>query len=142
MRWWSVNQTIPAVLLCGSHDLDLREFRSLISRQGYEVQTALNPVNAIRRARASGFKAAVLLVASGDPDWLESIPVLNDLFPALPLIVVADQDCLETERKAREGRIFYYLLRPVDIPEVRAVLKDATGHASLHQGGQTYGTNE
>ncbi len=129
MRWISADSMIPEVLLCGSHDLDLREFRSLISRQGYEVQTALNPFNAIRRARVSGFRAVILLLESGDPDWLESIPVLNDLFPALPIIVVADQDCLETERKAREGKIFYYLLRPVDVPEVRAVLKDAVAHA-------------
>jgi DNA-binding NtrC family response regulator len=141
MNW--LNQRSPEILLCGSDDVFLREFRVLISRQGYEVQSAVNPVNAIRRARTSGFKAVVLLLDNGNADWLESIPVLNDLFPGLPIIVVADQDCLETERKAREGRIFYYLLKPVDQVEVKAVLRDATAHPSqAAREDESYGTNQ
>ncbi len=114
------------VLICGSESRDLAELRQLIGRQGYSVETARTPVNAIRRTRVSPFQAAVFLLDDGDEAWLETITAFNDLFPALPVIVLAYHDSLETERRARQRKIFYYLLRPVDGAEIKAVLRDAT----------------
>jgi len=114
------------ILVCGSQSRDLAELRQLISKQGYSVETARTPVNAIQRTRVSPFQAVVFLVDGGDEAWLETITAFNDLFPALPVIVMADHASLETERRARQRRIFYYLLRPVDGVELSAVLRDAT----------------
>jgi len=114
------------ILICGSENRDLTELRHLIGRQGYSVETARTPVNAIQRTRVSPFQAAVFLLDDGDEAWLETITAFNDLFPALPVIVLADHESLETERRARQCKIFYYLLRPVDGAEMKAVLQDAT----------------
>ena len=68
----------------------------------------------------------VFLLDDADEAWLETITAFNDLFPALPVIVLANDGSLETERRARQRKIFYYLLRPVDGAEIKAVLRDAT----------------
>jgi len=114
------------ILICGSENRDVAELRHLIGGQGYAVETARTPVNAIQRTRVSSFQAVVFLLDGGDEAWLETITAFNDLFPALPVIVLADNGSLETERRARQRKIFYYLLRPVDEAEMEAVLRDAT----------------
>lgn len=114
------------VLICGSEGRDLAELRQLIARQGYSVETARTPVNAIRRTRVSAFEAVVFVLDDEDEAWLETITAFNDLFPSLPVIVLAGHGSLETERRARQRKIFYYLLRPVDGAEISAVLRDAT----------------
>jgi len=117
------------VLICGSESHGLAELRQLIGGQGYVVETARTPVSAIRRTRVSLFQAVVFLLDDEDESWLETITAFNDLFPALPVIVLADHGSLETERRARQRKIFYYLLRPVDGAEIKAVLRDATAAA-------------
>ena len=114
------------VLICGSESRDLADLRQLIGKQGYSVETARTPVNAIQRTRVSLFQAAVFLLDQDDEAWFETITAFNDLFPTLPVIVLADHASLETERRARQSKIFYYLLRPVDGAEIKAVLRDAT----------------
>jgi ABC-type uncharacterized transport system permease subunit len=44
---------------------------------------------------------------------------------------VAEPESLETERLVRQGRIFYYLLKPVDMVEIKAVLRDASEKAGV-----------
>ena len=56
------------VLICGSESRDLAELRQLIGRQGYSVETARTPVNAIQQTRVSPFQAAVFLLDEGDED--------------------------------------------------------------------------
>lgn len=114
------------VLICGSESRDVAELCQLIGSQGYLVETASTPVSAIQRTRLTPFQAAVVLLGDKDEAWLEAITAFNDLFPTLPVIVLANHASLETERRVRQRRVFYYLLRPVDGTEMKAVLRDAT----------------
>ena len=97
------------ILIGGFQEDDLAEFRRQVSEQGRQVRAAAHPVSAIEKAASSGVKALVVLLGAEDREWLEFIPVFNHLFPGIPVIVVAAQDSLETERQARQGKIFYYL---------------------------------
>ena len=42
----------------------------------------------------------------------------------MPVIIVAEEDSLELERRARGKSIFYYLVHPIDPSEVEALLKN------------------
>lgn len=62
---------------------------------------------------------------------LEIIPVIHTAREGLPVIVIADEDSLDLERRARSRSIFYYLVHPVDPAEVAAVLKDVLRRAAV-----------
>jgi len=55
---------------------------------------------------------------------LESIEMVHVVDRTLPVIAVADEDSIELERRAREARIFYYLVEPVQKEEFAAVIDD------------------
>jgi len=61
---------------------------------------------------------------------LEVIPVIHTAREGLPVIVIADEDSLDLERRARSRSIFYYLVRPVNPVEVAAVLRDVLRRAA------------
>jgi DNA-binding NtrC family response regulator len=61
---------------------------------------------------------------------LEVIPVIHTAREGLPVIVIADEDSLDLERRARSRSIFYYFVRPVNPTEVAAVLKDVLRHTT------------
>lgn len=56
-------------------------------------------------------------------DHLDVIPVLRAVRGDLPVVIVAEEDSLELERRARQQSIFYYLVHPVDRSEVEALFK-------------------
>lgn len=62
---------------------------------------------------------------------LEVIPVIHTAREGLPVIVIADEDSLDLERRARSRSIFYYLVHPVNPAEVAAVLKDVLRRAAV-----------
>jgi DNA-binding NtrC family response regulator len=61
---------------------------------------------------------------------LDVIPMIHAVGKGPPVIVVADEDSLDLERRARQHHVFYYLVHPLDQKEVKAVLDDILRHAN------------
>jgi len=66
---------------------------------------------------------------------LEALPIVNQIDPSLPVIIVADDETLETERAVRRLKIFYYLVKPVDFRELRDAIRQAVSHVVGHEQG-------
>ncbi|MBI3950093.1 MAG: hypothetical protein HY314_06530 [Acidobacteria bacterium] len=119
-------------LLIGSSSMPEAEaLGQLLSQAGYQIDLATRPFHAMEKLMSTNFKAAILILQTEDRSWIEFIPVFNNLLPHLPIIIVAEPDSLETERLVRQGKIFYYLLKPVDMTEIKAVLRDASEKAGV-----------
>lgn len=129
---WPDREKSGKEVLIGSSSLPEAEAlgRSL-SQEGYQIDLAVRPFQAMEKLMTTHFQAAILMLQTNDQSWIEFIPVFNSLLPRLPIIIVADTDSLETERLVRRGRIFYYLLKPVDMMEIKAVLRDASERAGV-----------
>jgi len=80
-----------AVLICGSRAQDAEELGQSLSEEGYRVAIATTPLQAIERLTTASVDAAVLFVPTEDRSWIDSIAILNTLFPPLPIIVVAEK---------------------------------------------------
>ena len=61
---------------------------------------------------------------------LDVIPMICAVGKEPPIIVVAEEDSLDLERRARQLPVFYYLVHPLDGKEVKAVLEDVLRHAN------------
>jgi DNA-binding response OmpR family regulator len=63
-------------------------------------------------------------------DHLDVIPMIRAVGKDPPVIVVAEEDSLDLERRARQHPVFYYLVHPLEQNEVKAVLDDVLRHAN------------
>jgi DNA-binding NtrC family response regulator len=118
-------QESQQILVCTSSARDGEGLSHLLPHEVFKSDLALSPLQAIEKLTLANFKAAIIMFQADETSWIESIPLMNSLFPHLPIVVVADSDSIETERLARRGKIFYYLLKPIDAAELKAVLLDA-----------------
>lgn len=98
------------------------------------------PVEMAQQAVARRPVAVVLGIGKRMRASLEVIPVIRAVWSGVPVIVIADEDSLELERRARQAGIFYYFVHPLDRSEVEAVLKDVVRCSGGSTGGAEPGS--
>jgi len=101
------------------------ELAATLDELGFQAEWTDSGAGAICEAAAGDLALCVIGVSREDEEDLEFLPCLNQVDPWLPVIVVNDRDSLETQRKVRSHRVFYYLVEPLDRDEVRAVIDAA-----------------
>ena len=101
------------------------ELAAALDELGFQAEWTDSGAGAVCEAAAGEIALCVIGVdrqSEGDLDYLSC---LNQVDPWLPVIVVNDRDSLETQRKVRSHRVFYYLVEPLERDEVRAVIDAA-----------------
>ena len=92
---------------------------------GFQAEWTDSGAGAVCEAAAGDFALCVIGVTRQSEEDLGFLPCLNQVDPLLPVIVVNDRDSLDTQRRVRSHRVFYYLVEPLDRDEVRAVIDAA-----------------
>ena len=77
------------------------------------------------------YDALILGIDAHGMKCYELIPLIREIDDQLPVIVTSSDDSLEVATRVREQGIFYYVLKPVDIAEIKMVLKNALQRRSL-----------
>lgn len=96
-----------------------------ISELGFQTEWTESGAGVVCEAAGRDLALCVICVSHQSEEDLEYLPCLNQVDPWLPVIVVIDRDSLETQRKVRSHRVFYYLVEPLNPGEVRAVVDAA-----------------
>ena len=98
---------------------------SALDELGFQAEWTDSGAGAVCEAAAGDFALCVIGVTRQSEEDLGFLPCLNQVDPLLPVIVVNDRDSLDTQRRVRSHRVFYYLVEPLDRDEVRAVIDAA-----------------
>jgi DNA-binding NtrC family response regulator len=117
------------VVLFGCHQDDAAVVSGVLESGGARARVVKTAVEVAHQAVASRPAAVFIGVGRRSVKNLDVIPVIQTAREGLPVIVIADADSLELERKARRNSIFYYLVRPLNRGEVAAVLDDVLRRA-------------
>ena len=127
---------MASILICDEDALFTVSLQRRLTDAGYRVAATERAGEAIQRVLSQQVDAIVLGIHTTGMSGVEALPILNQIAPSLPVIVVADDEGLETERAARRSKIFYYLIKPVDLCELRDVVRQAvTRRAARREGG-------
>jgi DNA-binding NtrC family response regulator len=76
----------------------------------------------------SKYRAIITDIYMAELSGLQALPIINELAPDLPVIVVTGDPSVELERRIRSFGVFYYMMKPFNTEElceaVRAALKN------------------
>lgn len=111
------------MLAYGCREDDLAVLRSAAGVRGPLVLGADSLADFARQAIARRPLAIILGVGRKTIENLQVLAVIRAVRPDQHVIVVADEDSLDLERRVRTESIFYYLVHPVQRPETEAVLR-------------------
>ncbi|MFZ2446156.1 MAG: response regulator [Syntrophobacteraceae bacterium] len=98
-----------------------------LARREFEVKTALSGPEAIRVLRNESFDLAVLDLKMEGMDGIAVLKVFKAMEPNMPVIILTGHG---SETAAREGLkfgAFDYLVKPCDLSQLVARIRDACG---------------
>jgi DNA-binding NtrC family response regulator len=126
---------MASILICDEDPLFAFSLRRLLIDDGYRVTVTERAGKAIQYILSAPVDVVILGVGTAGMNELEALPIVNQIDPSLPVIIVAEDETLETERAVRRSKIFYYLVKPVDFRELEDAIRQAVGHAVGHERG-------
>ncbi len=129
---WAVtvmNQRTIKILICGEDRSTANFLRMALKSEAFVFQHFEDIENAIQHISPGDYHVLLIglshEIGSTKLDGLRAIPIVRKIDPSLPIIAIAHDESLETERRARLAGIFYYLLQPLEINEVRMSIQNA-----------------
>jgi len=100
--------------------------KSLLSANGYSVETAQNGALALDIVRRGGIDIVITDLRMAPIDGLQLFKEIHSLKPELPVILLTAYASVETAIEAMKSGMFDYLTKPFRVDELLACLKRAT----------------
>jgi DNA-binding response OmpR family regulator len=121
--------TQAASILVVDDEINLRKSLSLIlQREGYQVTTAGDAVEALRFLEAGAFQLAFLDIKMPDVDGITLLTEVREKYPSMPVFILTAHATLETAMQAVRLGANDYLLKPIDpaviVQRVRGTLEE------------------
>jgi DNA-binding NtrC family response regulator len=105
-------------------DEELAALRSACDQKSLTLRELHNPVEVAHQVVSRRPFGVFLGLSAETLENLDLIAMIRAVHRDLPVIIIAAEDSLDLERRARQRDIFYYLIRPIDSAELDAVLRD------------------
>ena len=116
------------VLICDSDPFDDNAYIKL-HRAGFELVLQKTIAEGLRIFEKGKFCAVILCYSQratqNSLNVTDTVSIIRKIDAETPVIVMTDENSLETEREIRNAGIFYLLIKPVDNQELLGVLKAA-----------------
>ncbi len=96
-----------------------------LSKRNFFVKTTSSGTEAIRVLRSESFDIAVLDLKMEDMDGIEVLKVFKAMEPEMPVIIVTGHGSETAAREGTEYGAFDYLVKPCDLSELIARIRDA-----------------
>lgn len=116
------------ILICDTDPLTDNTYMKL-HRAGFEVVLKETIAEGLRIFEKGKFRAVILYysqrAAQNFLNVTDTVSIIRKIDAETPVIVMTDENSLETEREIRNAGIFYLLIKPIDNQELLGVLKAA-----------------
>src|SRR5687767_13369538 len=101
-----------------------------LSRVGYDCTVATSGSHGVQLIEKGGFEIVVTDLRMNDLDGMEVLARSKEILPDAEVILVTGHGTVQSAVQAMQQGAFNYLLKPLDLKQLRAVVDKAA--ASLH----------
>lgn len=105
------------VLVVDDEEVVGRSFDRVLSEKGYEVNTAMNGEDALKKVGSDGYDLVFTDIKMPGMDGVEVARRIKEMNPWLPVVIVTGYGSVENETRAQEVGISGFLRKPLS-PEV------------------------
>ncbi|MBW8752822.1 MAG: sigma-54-dependent Fis family transcriptional regulator, partial [Sphingomonadales bacterium] len=106
-----------------------------LEAEGFGVTRCDNIAERDRLLSALRFSALVTDVMLPDGDGIETLGLVHELYPAMPIIILSAQNTLDTAVRASDTGAFEYFPKPFDIDELARTVRQAVGAGAASPDG-------
>ena len=116
---------MPKILVADDERGICEAFAAFLAAEGHESLLASNGSEAARLVREEKPVAAFIDVQMPGGDGLSALEEIREIAPHLPVIIMTAYGTLDTARQAMELGAFDYIGKPVELEQVRQLLRRA-----------------
>jgi light-regulated signal transduction histidine kinase (bacteriophytochrome) len=120
-----------SILIVDDDESSHRSLTLIFGRKGYETETAATGREAIDKAQRRFFNLALLDIKLPDMEGLELLAPLKHLHPDMVVIMVTAYASTKTAIRALSEGASAYIIKPLDMDEVLATVKQALENQCL-----------
>jgi CheY-like chemotaxis protein len=118
----------PKILAVDDEENFLHLLSHTLQKEGYEVRTALDGPEALRRLEQEEFDLALIDVRMTPMDGLAVLGDIKRQYPHIKVIMITAYPSTETRRLSLQKGAVQYLVKPVDIQDLKQIIRQALSH--------------
>lgn len=119
-------------ILIADDDKNLRySFRTLMRKEGYEIDEAPDGLTAIEMVEKNDYDAVVMDIRMPQMSGLEAFTRIHKRYPKLPVIIATAYGTTETAIEAMSLGAFDYVLKPFDVKGLKRIIASAVENSRL-----------
>jgi DNA-binding NtrC family response regulator len=134
----SMNQASAHLLIVDDDPVTLDLLKEVLSKEGYDVVTALSGEEAIGRGSDRVFDIVITDVRMGETNGMEVLRSFKKLAPETTVIVITAFGSIETAIEAIREGAFDYISKPFKLEEIKFTLRRALEQRRLLQENKFY----
>ena len=107
--------------------------RAVLQEEGYEVAEAADGPEAIRSVEQEPFDLILLDIRMPGMDGIEALMEVRKISPYVPVLMMTAYASVKTAVEALKAGAFEYLIKPLDIDELKILIEKALEHYHLRE---------
>jgi two-component system response regulator AtoC len=133
-----MNKTSAHLLVVDDDPVTIDLLKEVLSKEGYEVSTALSGEEAIRRGMGNHFDIVITDVRMGEKDGMEVLRFLKKNTPDTTVIMITAFGSIETAIEAIREGAYDYISKPFKLDEIKFTIQRALEQRRLIQENKFY----
>ena len=113
------------VLICNDDESITGPLKYRLEGEGHNVETAHGALEALNKTLKGNFSALILNLDIEEGSGSYLVPVRNALDEGVAVITFTCEDSLELQRLARQGKVFFHAVWPLDRNAISTAVKNA-----------------
>jgi two-component system response regulator HydG len=105
--------------------------KAVLTREGYTVSEADDGTSAIKAVEAEPFDLILMDVRMTDMDGIQALEEIRKISPSVPVIMMTAYASVKTAVEALKAGAHDYLTKPLDIDELKILIRKALEHYHL-----------
>ena len=111
------------ILVVDDEEIARTNMQHLLAKEGYQVKTAVNGLEALEIARKQAFDLILTDLKMGKMDGMQLLEAVKDVAPHAAVVMITGFATVDTAVAAMQKGAVHYLSKPIKIAELRATVK-------------------
>ncbi len=107
--------------------------RAVLTQEGYNISEADDGISAVKAIENEAFDLILMDIRMTDMNGIEAVRQIKRISPSIPIIMMTAYASVKTAVEALKSGAYDYLTKPLDIDELKILIKKALEHYRLQE---------
>jgi len=123
----------PEILIVDDDPAHRRMLETVLGAEGYRVDHAADGLLAVAAVEEKFFDLVLMDIRMNRMGGIEALKRIKEISPGIPIIIMTAYASVDTAVDALKSGAYDYLTKPLDIDELKILVKNALRHFQLEQ---------